>query len=161
MHSRHTSVFWFSTFWYPTDFSWSSFAISSIRLAYSITERTPPWRMLSLIFICLVSPYLVLNFAVWLLFSLFTIFQSFPFRPFVCVEYMIAFNHTLSYAFVTSRNTTYRSCFFFFLLWFIMLFSTLVWSDVNFPACPPACSLYFVFDSVVDQSFKYLSHIAC
>ena len=130
-----------------TDFAWSYFAISSIRLAYSITDRTPPWRMLSLICICLVSAYLVLSFAVRLLFSLFTIFQFFLFRPFLCVVYMIAFSHALSYAFVMSRNTTCRSCFFYFLLWFIMLFSILMWSAVDFPACPPACA------SVVSISF--------
>ena len=46
-------------------------------------------------------------------------------------------------------------------LLFTMLLCLLMWSAVNFPACPPACGLYFVFDAVVDMSFTYISHIAC
>ena len=69
-------------FWYPADFSYSSLAILSIRLA--ITDSTPPCRILSLICFVLVSPYFVLTFAVRLLFSSFTIiFQFFPSSPFL------------------------------------------------------------------------------
>ena len=49
----------------------SSLAISSIRVAYSITDRTPPCLMLSLIFISLVSPCLVWILALRFEFSFF------------------------------------------------------------------------------------------
>ena len=134
IHSRHPMVVLLHIFWYPADLYCSSLAISSIRLAYSITDNTPPCRILSLICIVLVSPYFVLTFAVRLLFSYFTIFQFFPSSPFLCTVYIIAFSQALSYAFVTSRNAMYKFCFFFLLLWFIMLFRILMWSAVDFPA---------------------------
>ena len=108
IHCRHPMVVLFHIFWYPTDFSYSYLAISSIRLAYSITDSTPPCRILSLICIVLVSPYFVITFAVRLLFSSFTIFQFFPSSPFLCTVYIISFIHALSYALVTSRNAMYR-----------------------------------------------------
>ena len=133
-------------FWYPADFCCSSLANSSIRLAYYITDNTPPCRILSLI--CSV-PYFALTFAVRLLFGSFTIFQFFPSSPFLCTVYIIAFSQALSYALVTSRNAMYRFCFFFLLLWFIMLFRILMWSAVDFPAWPPAWASVILISSLM------------
>ena len=66
------------------------FAISSIRLAYSTTDRTPPWRMLSLTLISLVMPNLVRIFAFKLLLRFLRILQFFPDRPFLLITYRIA-----------------------------------------------------------------------
>ena len=83
IHSRHPFILLFHTCWFPTFLDFSSFAISSMRLAYSITDNTPPCLMLSFIFIVLVSPCLVRILAFRLLFSSFTILQFFPVRPFL------------------------------------------------------------------------------
>ena len=90
-----------------------SLAISSIRLAYSITDSTPPCLMLSLICMVLVFPYCVLIVAVRFSLICFSIFQSFPFSPLLYSAYRIAFSHALSNAFVTSRNAMYMSSFLF------------------------------------------------
>ena len=67
IHSRHPVVVWFHTLWFPLSFDLISFSISSIRAAYSMNDSTPPWRMLSFMCIFLVSPWVVLIFAVRLL----------------------------------------------------------------------------------------------
>ena len=72
-----------------------SLAISSIRLAYSITDSTPPCLMLSLIFMVLVFPYCVLIVAVRFSLICFSMFQSFPFSPLLYSAYRIAFSHML------------------------------------------------------------------
>ena len=67
-------------------------------------------------------------------------------------------SHALSYAFVTSRNTTYRSCFLrLFLLWLIMLFMIVIWSAVDLPDWPPACASV-VFISFFTRLFTILSN---
>ena len=104
IHRRHPGVGMFHRFWIPTSISCNSFAISSIRFAYSITDRTPACLMLSFILIILVGPNLVFIVAVRLLLISLAILQFFPFSPVLCMVYMIASNHALSYAFVTSRN---------------------------------------------------------
>ena len=101
---RHPGVGMFHMFWFPTSISCNSFAISSIRFAYSITDTTPPCLMLSFILIILVGPNLGFMVAVKLLFISLAIFQFFPFSPLLCMQYMISSSHALSYAFVTSRN---------------------------------------------------------
>ncbi len=92
----------------PASFACSSFAISSMRLAYSITDNTPPFLILSLIVIFLVGLYVVLYVvlmvAVRLLLSYFIDLQFFPAIPLLCAVYSIAFSQALSYALVTSRN---------------------------------------------------------
>ena len=85
----------------------SSLDISSIRAAYSITNRTPPCLMLSLILIFLVCPYQVCIFPVRLEFSFLIILRFFPSILFLCRVYMIASSHALSYAFCTSREMMY------------------------------------------------------
>ena len=116
-----------------------SLAISSIRFAYSITDRTPPCLMLSRIFIFLVFPYLVRIVAVMFLFIFLTIFRSLPVRPLLLSAYSMAFSPALSYAFVTSRNATWRSSFLLvFLCCLIMVFRINRWSAVAFPFWPPA-----------------------
>ena len=49
---------------YPRFFSFSSFDISSMRVAYSMTDSNPPCLMLSLMLILLVRLYLVCILAV-------------------------------------------------------------------------------------------------
>ena len=53
---KKESIFKFSYIFRPSPFFLSSFDISSINAAYSMTDRTPPCLMLSLIFIFLVRP---------------------------------------------------------------------------------------------------------
>ena len=65
----------------------SSLDISFIRAAYSMTDRTPPCLMLSLILILLVR---VCIFAVRLDFSFLIILRFFPSIPFLCRVYLIA-----------------------------------------------------------------------
>ena len=60
----------------------SSLAISSISVAYSITDSTPPCLILSLICIFLVSPCLVCILAVRLELRFLIILKFFPFTPF-------------------------------------------------------------------------------
>ena len=86
-----------------------------MRFAYSITDNTLPCLMLSLIFIGLLFPYLVLIFAVRFLLMFFTRFHSFSFSHFLLRAYSMAFSHALSYAFVTSRNDMCMS-------WFLCVF---------------------------------------
>ena len=66
----------------PMLFFLSSLAISSISVAYSITDRTPPCLMLSLILISLVSPCLVWILALRFVFIFLIIIRFFPDTPF-------------------------------------------------------------------------------
>ena len=110
-----------------------------MRFAYSITDSTPPCLMLSLIFIGLVFPNLVLIFAVRFLLMFFTRFHSFSFSPLLLRAYSMAFSQALSYAFVTSRNAMCRSWFLFVFLWcLIIVFRIRRWSAVDLPFWPPA-----------------------
>ena len=85
IHSRHPFILLFHACWFPTFLDFSSFAISSMRLAYSITDNTPPCLMPSFIFIVLLPLCLVRILAFRLLFSSFTILQFFPVRLFLWV----------------------------------------------------------------------------
>ena len=79
---RSESIVIFPFVFRPSPFSFSSFDISSIRAAYSITDSTPPCLILSLILIFLVRLYLVCNFAVRLEFSFLAILRFLPSIPF-------------------------------------------------------------------------------
>ena len=57
IHRRHPPTVWLPIWVVPIFSFCISLAISSIRLAYSITDSTPPCLMLSLIFMVLVFPY--------------------------------------------------------------------------------------------------------
>ena len=141
IHRRHPPTVWLPIWVVPIFSFCISLAISSIRLAYSITDSTPPCLMLSLIFMVLVFPYCVLIVAVRFSLICFSIFQSFPVSPLLYSAYRIAFSHALSYALVTSRNAMYRSSFLFLFLWVcIIVLSIRRWSAVAFPFCPPACA---------------------
>ena len=85
IHSRHPDIVLFHSVWFPIFRSCSSFDISSIRFAYSMTDRTPPCLMLSLMLIILVGPYWVFMVAVRFLFSSPAIRQFFPVRPLLCI----------------------------------------------------------------------------
>ena len=61
------------------------FFISSIIRAYWMTDSTPPCRMLSVMFISLVCPYLVFNRARRLLFNSLTIFHIGNSVPSLCM----------------------------------------------------------------------------
>ena len=69
--SIHSRVLTFSpiSVTIPRSCSFNSFDISSMSVAYSMTDSTPPCFILSLILISLVSPCLVWIFAVRLLLS--------------------------------------------------------------------------------------------
>ena len=80
----------------PRSCSFNSFDISSMSVAYSMTDSTPPCLMLSLILISLVCPCLVWIFAVRLLLSFFIIWRFFPVTPFLWRAYSMASRHALS-----------------------------------------------------------------
>ena len=69
----------------PTFFFIISLFISSIIRAYWMTDSTPPCRMLSVMFISLVCPYLVFNRARRLLFNSLTIFHIGNSVPSLCM----------------------------------------------------------------------------
>ena len=98
IHSRESRVIfvWVS---YPSLLCFSSLAISSMKVAYSIMERTPPCLILSLILIFLVSPYLVWILAVRLELRFLIILKFLPSTPFWYRAYSIASSHALSNAF--------------------------------------------------------------
>ena len=127
--------------WVVPIFSFSfSLAISSIRLAYSITDSTPPCLMMSLICMVLVFPYCVLIVAVRFLFICFSMFQSIPSSPLLYSAYRIAFSHALSYAFVTSRNAMHRSSFFCYVFFYYCVkYQEVVCCCFSSPP-PPACA---------------------
>ena len=81
IHSRESRVI-FVWVTYPIFLCFSSLAISSMRVAYSITERTPPCLMLSLMFIFLVSPYLVWILAVRFELRFLIVLRFLPSMPF-------------------------------------------------------------------------------
>ena len=125
-----------------------SLFISSIINAYCITDSTPPCLMLSLMFILPVSPYLVLSLAVRFVFRSFIIFHGSSGVPYLCITYIIASSHALSYAFVTSKNAMYAGlCFDLILL--MLFFNISRWSVVDFPFWPPAwASVMLTFGSI-------------
>ena len=149
IHSRHPGIMLFHSFWFPMVSSCSYFDMSSIRFAYSMTDRTPPCLMLSLILIVLVGPYCVLMVAVRFLFISRAILQFLPVRPLLCIVYIIAFSQALSYAFVTSRNAIYSSFFLLFFTWFIGALSIIRWSAVAIPCWPPACDSVIVVSTFI------------
>ena len=114
----------------PRSCSFSSVDISSMSVAYSMTDSTPSCLILSLILISLVSPSLVWIYAIRLLFSFFTIWRFFPLTLFLWRAYSMASSHALSYAFWTSRNTRY-GVLPLFLVSFKICWSTMRWSTVT------------------------------
>ena len=118
---------------------WSSLVISSMRVAYSITDSTPSCLMLSLMLIFLVSPYLVCILAVRLGFIFFIILRCLSWTPFLCRAYMIASRHALSYAFCTSRKIMHAVCHFSCISWMVCLMM-MRWSTVAQPLFLPACA---------------------
>ena len=70
--------------------------------------------------------------AVRLPFSFFMMIQSLPFTPLLSSAYMVALFHALSYALVTSRNTSFGFCFFS-MLPLMKLIIRKRWSAVDFP----------------------------
>ena len=102
-----------------------SLDISSIRIAYFMTDNTPP---------CLMS-YLVWLLAVSWEFSFFTMDRFFPSIPFLFRTYSIASNHAL-YAFWTSRKVTHAVLPSFHISW-IICFSAMRWSVVALASFPP------------------------
>ena len=90
IHRRHPPTVWLPIWVVPIFSFCISLAISSIRLAYSITDSTPPCLMLSLIFMVLVFPYCVLIVAVRFSLIFVSIFQSFSFSPLLYSAYRIA-----------------------------------------------------------------------
>ena len=96
IHSRHAIFVGVSGISIPRSVSCISLFISSMRRAYCRTDSTPPCRMLSLIVIFLVGPYLVWMFAVRFSFSFLMICQSFEFTPLLYMTYSMASIHALS-----------------------------------------------------------------
>ena len=126
--------------------------MSSIRFAYSMTDRTPPCLMLSLILMVLVGPYCVLMVAVRF-FIHFTCNSPVLARQATlmhCVHYqIITFSQALSYDFVTSRNAIYSYFFLLFFTWFIRALSIIRWSAVAIPCWPPACDSVIVVSTFI------------
>ena len=81
---RSESRVMFACVTHPRFLCLSSLAISSISVAHSITDSTPPCLILSLICIFLVSPCLVCILAVRLELRFLIILKFFPFTPFWC-----------------------------------------------------------------------------
>ena len=153
---RSESIVIFPFVFRPSPFSFSSFDISSIRAAYSITDSTPPCLILSLILIFLVRLYLVCNFAVRLEFSFLAILRFLPSIPFLWRVYSIASSQALSYAFCTSRNTIYAVFLFFVFSWMASL-STIRWSAVELPGSLPfVYSYYFTFFPGLGDLFSFV-----
>ena len=95
--------------------------------------------MLSLMVIVRVGPYFVLMVACRLLLSSFISRRFFLVIPLLCAMSVIASSHALSYALLTSRNAMWIPCFApFHFAWFIIEFRIIMWSAVDFRACPPA-----------------------
>ena len=88
-------------------------------------------------FLFSVFPCLVLSCADRFSFIFFTRSHSGPLRPSLCITYIIASSHALSYAFVTSRNTMYAG-FPWLRISFMTSFRIARWSVVAFPFWPPA-----------------------
>ena len=141
---RSESIVIFPFVFRPSPISFSFLDISSIRAAYSITDRTPPCLILSLILIFLVRPYLVCIFAVSLEFSFFAILRFLPSIPFLWRVYSSESSQALSYAFCTSRNIIYAVfLFFLFLGWLLWVLSG--GQQLSFRVCLlPELSLFVV-----------------
>ena len=156
--SIHRRVFTFSpvSIVIPRSCSLSFFDISSMSVAYSMTDSTPPCIILSLILISLVSPCLVWIFAVRLLFSFFTIWRFFLVAPFLWRAYSMASSHALSYAFWTSRNMRYAA-FPLFLISFMICLSMMRWSTLTLPGIPPtwASVIFTAFFTLLFMTFSY------
>ena len=118
----------------------SSFDISSMSVAYSTTDSTPPCLMLSLNGISLLRPNLVWILAVRLLLSFFMMLRFLPSTPFFIRTYRIASSQALLYAFCTSKNTTYVVSFLL-VISFTVCLRTIGWSTVELPSIPPAWAL--------------------
>ena len=140
----------------PSFFCFSSLAISSIKVAYFITDSTPPCLMLSLIFIFLVSPYLVWTLAVRLELRFLIILRFFPYIPFWFRAYNIASSQALSNAFCTSRKIIY-AVIPLSLISLIVCFRTIKWSTVEHRGFPPACA-FVILTSFFTLSFIILSY---
>ena len=151
IHSRE-SIFVPAAVVIPWSLILSSFDISSMSVAYSTTESTPPCLMLSLIGISLVGPNLVWILAVRLLLSFLTMFRFLPSTPFFLRTCRIVSSQALSYAFCTSRNTTYAVWFLLFIS-FTVCFRTIKWSTVELPCMPPAWAFVITTCCFVDYSF--------
>ena len=118
IHSRSLS---FSPFLSssPMSFLLISLVISSIRVAYSMTDSTPPCRILSLIVIFLVGPYLVCICAVSPVFSFLIISRFFFLLRFYIVRIgwrLARLCHSLSVCLEISCMLFYPSSVFGWLL---------------------------------------------
>ena len=103
----------------------------------------------------LVFPYNVCIVALRFSFSFFVINHSGVSIPSLFSTYIIASSQALSYAFVTSKNTTYAA-FFFLLIFLISSFVSIMCSDVDLFFCPPAW-LMLILSFLVILSFMILS----
>ena len=158
IHNSESRVIFVSVL-YPKFLCFNSLAISSIRVAYSITDSTSPCLMLSLMLIFLVSPYLVWILAVKFELSFFIILRFFPLTPLLFKAYSIASSHALSYAFCTSRKIMYALCLFSHISWILCL-RIIRWSTVEHPGLPPACALVIVTCFFTDNSLVYFPNVA-
>ena len=140
---RNESRMMFACVTYPRFLCLSSLAISSISVAYSITDSTPPCLILSLICIFLISPCLVCILAVRLELRFLIIFRFIPFTPFSCRAKIIASSRALSYAFCTSRNIMYADSPLA-LISDMVCFKTIRWSTVQHPGLPPTWAFVIV-----------------
>ena len=137
IHRRHATLVFVLGILIPRVVPCISLFISSISRAYCSTDRTPPCRMLSLIWIFLVGPNFVWIVAVRFSLSFFIIAHIWEFIPLLIITYMMASIHALSYAFVTSRNVAYTGCFCV-LAALIASLRISRWSVVALPFWPPA-----------------------
>ena len=126
-------------------FPWLSVLISSIKSAYCRTDSTPPWRMLSFIFISLVLPCLVLSCAVRFSFI-------FLLGPIPGLLGLLCASHTLWHPAMPCRRLLWHlgiPCIlgvFCLRISLMVSFSTTRWSVVALPFCPPAWfSVMFIF----------------
>ena len=69
---------------------------SSMSVAYCVTTRTPPWRMLFVMCMVLVCPIDVLIFAVRFWLSMSVRFHIAPVHPCLFMVYIMASSHALS-----------------------------------------------------------------
>ena len=95
-HRRHGALVPLPSISIPSGFFSRSLFISSISTPYSNTDSTPPCRMLSLMWIYLFFPCLVLIFAVMFSLSFCIMFQCLSLIHSLCITYMIASEHALS-----------------------------------------------------------------
>ena len=130
-HRRHSPLVPLLSRSIPSGFFSGSLLISSTNTPYFNTDSTP-CRMLSLMWIFMVSPCLILIFAMKFLLSFFIMFQCLSLILSLCIMYIITSDHSLSYALGTPRNAMYA----IFLYFDAMFFSSLRisrWSGVELP----------------------------